>query len=303
MAPLKRALAATRPLFLSASVLPVLTGTAWGWHIAGGLDAAAGLLALLATMLVHAASNVYNDISDETHGTDRANTTPLTPFAGGSRCIQEGLVTLGDMRRLAAALALLAAVAGALLVQRKGWPVLAFGLAGGALGAAYSLPGLRLCGRGLGELTIAIAFGVLPVTGAAWLQGADPGGAALLLALPVSAWIAAVITANEIPDAAADAATGKRTLAVRLGARTPLLYAALQATAFCACALLALRGLIPPWSLAVPAALLLPAGVAAGALRGGRSEVMRGLRLTLLVHAAGCLWLGAVVLGWGGASG
>lgn len=109
---LQLAIAATRPRFLTTSLLPVLVGTAWGWRLAGRLDLPSLALALVATLLVHAASNVYNDVSDEELGTDRANTTRIPPFTGGSRYIQDGLVSLPEMRRLAGILAVLAAGAG-----------------------------------------------------------------------------------------------------------------------------------------------------------------------------------------------
>ena len=242
---LSLALAATRPRFLTASMLPVLAGSAWGVRFAGTVDVPALLLALAATGLVHAASNVYNDVSDEQLGTDRANTTRIAPFTGGSRFIQDGLLGVTDMRRLAGTLALLAVLAGALLAVRSGVAVLAFGLAGGLLGLAYSLPGVRLSGRGLGELAIAAAFGLLPVAGGFWLQSGVLGWPALLLALPASAWVAAVILANEIPDAPSDGTTGKRTLAVRLGPRTPGLHGLIQALAFLGCGGLVAAGLVP----------------------------------------------------------
>lgn len=289
-------IAATRPRFLMASLFPVLVGSAWGWRVAGQLDLPALALALLATLLVHAASNVYNDVSDEELGTDRANTTRIAPFTGGSRLIQDGLIGLPEMRRLAGILALLAAGAGAALALRAGPGVLAFGAAGGVLGAAYSLPGVRLSGQGLGEAAIAAAFGVLPVTGAAWLQtgSLDPG--ALLLALPLSAWVTAIILANEIPDAPSDGFTGKRTLAVRLGARTPLLHGLVQVAGFLAVGLVAARGLVPGWSVALPAVLLAVGMYASRLLAGARPQVARGIRLTLAIHAAGSLWLLAAVI-------
>jgi 1,4-dihydroxy-2-naphthoate octaprenyltransferase len=290
------ALAATRPRFLAASLLPVLVGTAWGWHVAGGLDPGPLVLALAATACLHAASNAWNDVGDELSGTDRANSAAIRPYTGGSGLIQSGAIDVGAMRRLALALAALAVALGGALAAWRGPGVLAFGAAGAALGAAYSAPGVRLAGRGLGEAAIAAAFGLLPVTGAAWLQSGRVDAGALLVALPVSAWIAAVIVANEIPDAPADGRTGKRTLAVRLGARTPGLHALLQIAAFAACLALAGAGLVAAWTVAGPA-LLLAGGLAASrALGGDRAALARGIRLTLAVHAAGCLWLLAALV-------
>lgn len=290
-AQLKLVLVATRPAFLTASLLPVLAGSAWGARAAGAVDLVSLAAALLATALVHLASNVYNDVSDEILGTDRANTTRIGPFTGGSRVIQDGLATIDGMRRLATRLAVLAAVAGGFLAVRAGPAVIGFGAAGAALGFAYSRPGIRLAGRGLGEAAIALAFGVLPVAGAFWLQAGTVTGTALLLSLPASAWVAAVIVANEVPDAPSDAATGKRTLAVRLGARVPALHLALQSAACAGAVLLALANLVPGWTLLGPALLLATGARAARSLAGDRAAVATAIRLTLAVHALGCAWL------------
>lgn len=300
MTGLPLAFAATRPQFLTASVLPVLIGTAWGWRVTGDVQAGPLVLALAATACVHASSNAYNDFSDELFGTDRANTAAIRPFTGGSGLIQSGAIDLHSMRRVALALAALALVLGGALALWRGPGVIAFGLAGMALGAAYSLPGVRLSGRGLGEVAIAAAFGPVPVAGAAWLQSGRLDADALLLSLPVAAWVAAIILANEVPDAPADGRTGKRTLAVRLGPRTPLLLAATHGAAFVACTTLAARGVVQAWTLAGPA-LLLAAGLAAArATAGDRAALTRGIRTTLAVHAAGCLWLLAALVAGGG---
>ena len=51
-----------RPKFFPASVLPVLAGSAWGFMAAGQFDLSAFILALLATVCVHAGANVLNDV-------------------------------------------------------------------------------------------------------------------------------------------------------------------------------------------------------------------------------------------------
>lgn len=54
-----------RPKFFPASVLPVLAGTAWGYMAAGQFDLSCFVLALLATVCVHAGANVLNDVGDD----------------------------------------------------------------------------------------------------------------------------------------------------------------------------------------------------------------------------------------------
>jgi hypothetical protein len=86
------------------------------------------------------------------------------------------------------------------------------------LGLLYSLPGAQLSARGIGEAAVRFGLGVLPVLGAAWLQTDFVDARVLLLCIPVSGWVTAILIINEVPDIAADRAAHKRTLVVRFGA-------------------------------------------------------------------------------------
>jgi 1,4-dihydroxy-2-naphthoate octaprenyltransferase len=294
----KRGLLATRPKFFAASVLPVVVGTGWGYRQSGELNWSVFLLALGATVLVHAASNVWNDIGDDINGTDRLNDERIHPYTGGSRFIQNGVLDRQAMLRLSVGLASAGLVLGVTLVWLKGMMVLLLGVSGAALGYLYSSPTVRLNGRGVGETAVAIAFGVLPVCGAAWLQSGVISWPELLLAVPVSSWVAAILLVNEVPDRKADGISGKRTLAVRLGTQgTALLYAGLHSIAMLAAMALVILGALPTAVLLVPLVLL---GVGFAAARkiavGSRSPLKQSIEMTLTVHGVGCLWL--VSLAW-----
>lgn len=291
----KRAFHATRPKFFPASVLPVLAGTAWGAYAANQFDLYVFSLALLATVCVHAASNVLNDVGDEIIGTDRRNEQRIYPYTGGSRFIQMGILTQSRMARLGVALLVIAALAGIALFIEKGPVVLLFGVAGIALGVLYSLGPVKLSAIGLGETAVAIAFGVLPVTGAAWLQGATIDTTLLLFSLPVSAWVAAILLINEVPDIEADAASGKGTLPVRLGlSRTSLLYFLIHASALLVIVTLTLQGHLPLLAPLAPVGLMILAWRASISIRTGiedRAAMTRAIESTLAIHTIGCLWL------------
>lgn len=301
----KRFFFATRPKFFPASVLPVLAGTAWGAALAGQVDVLVFLLALMATVCVHAGSNVLNDVGDDAGGTDRQNNLRIYPYTGGSRFIQEGILDSPAMARLGWGLLAVAMLAGVWLIAIKGLVVLYFGLAGVLLGVLYSLGPVRLSAVGFGEMAVAIAFGILPVTGAAWLQGGVTDTTLLLFAIPVSAWVAAILLINEVPDILADGATGKRTLPVRLGpVRTSWLYLAIHVIAAVSVLLLALQGSLPVMSPVAPLLLLTLAWRASAAIRGSihndavenRPQLTAAIKMTLGIHTIGILWLIGCVL-------
>lgn len=293
---------ATRPRFFAASIIPLLVGTAWGQRVAGELDLGVLALALLAVLCVHAGANVLNDVFDGLSGNDWLNRGRISPYTGGSRFIQDGIMSTGQMACWGVTLLVLAVPAGAALVMEKGAGVLLFGLAGIAVGVLYSAPPANLSARGLGETAVGAAFGVLPVMGAAWLQGAALGFDALLLSAPVTFWVVAILLVNEMPDARADATVGRRTLVVRMGAQgAKRLYGMLHLAAPVAILILALRGVIPVWGLVPPAILALVAMLAARGIDtapGKQRKLKRTIEITLAIHALGGLWLAAAV--WSG---
>jgi len=295
---LRRYFLATRPKFFPASVLPVIAGTIWGAVLVGQLDLAAAVVALLATMAVHAASNVFNDVGDELNGTDRNNEKHIHPFTGGSRFIQNGVLSLDQMKRWASTLFGLGIIFGLLLIFLKGIEVLYFGLAGIALGMLYSLPVVQLSGRGVGELAIAVAFGVLPVCGAAWLQSGVLDMTVLLISIPISCWVAGILLINEVPDRIADEQAGKRTWPVRFGLDgARWLYVSLHVVAATAFLLLALQGVFPMWSAILPLVLLAGGWRAGGTLVTGDSAALEdGIKTTLAIHTVGAAWLTIVIL-------
>jgi 1,4-dihydroxy-2-naphthoate octaprenyltransferase len=174
------------------------------------------------------------------------------------------------------------------------------GLAGLGLGLLYSLPGVQLSARGIGEAAVAVSFGVLPVLGAVWLQAGRVDSGALLICLPVSAWAAAILIVNEVPDIEADRRAHKRTLAVRWGASgARWIYSGLTLFALAVSgAAIALRAL-PPWYAAIALAI---AGLSLRAASGisttpaARPQLKRSIQLSLAIHALGCICLLATIL-------
>ncbi len=293
----KRFFLATRPAFFPASVLPVIMGTAWGTQHARTIDIYVFVLAVLATLCVHAASNVLNDVGDDAIGSDQINEQRIYPYTGGSRFIQMGILSRSRMAQLGIGLLITAVMLGTALYNAKGPTVALLGITGIALGILYSLGPLRFSSLGIGEVTVAVAFGVLPVVGAAWLQGAPINSALMLFALPVSAWVGAILLVNEVPDIDADRATGKNTLPVRMGlARTSRLYFLLHTAAVTVIVCMTLRRMLPLLAPLVPLGLLFWAWRARQSIRGGiqnRESMSRAIKQTLAIHTIGCIWLAA----------
>jgi 1,4-dihydroxy-2-naphthoate polyprenyltransferase len=257
----------TRLPFLSATFVPVLLGIA----IAASHGAFSWWLALLTVIggaFAHLAINVANDIFDTLSGADEANPNP-TKYSGGSRVVLYDLVTLRGLIVLDAALFGAAAAIGLLLVWATGsLTLLVIGIAGIALGLAYTAPPLKLVHRGLGEIAVALGFGPIMLLGAYVVQTGTLNWEAAVASVPVAILISLVLYVNEIPDRAGDAVAGKRTLPVRLSAEVVTnLYLVAALAAFGLIVAGVVAGLFPPFTLlalaAVPLALRVYDGIRA----------------------------------------
>ncbi|MDD5389814.1 MAG: prenyltransferase [Gallionellaceae bacterium] len=211
--PVKRYLLATRPAFLTIALAGCLLGfataleTAFSWPLA--------LLTLFLAVAAQAGVNVFNDYYDHLNGTDEANVDRLFPFTGGSRFIQNGVMS--PRQTLLYGLVLFAGViAGGLwLIETRGTGLFWIGLAGLLIGWAYSAPPLKLNSRGLGEACVAVGF-LLIVAGADFVQRGAVSPAPWLIGLPYALLVTNILYINQFPDRAADIQAGKLHWVARL---------------------------------------------------------------------------------------
>lgn len=250
MGRLKTLFLATRPQFLPAIAVPVGLGGAVAWSFSGAFSPVFFAISLFAALCYHAGMNVLNDYYDFKNGADALNKSPLTPFAGGSRFIQKRLLTPKETLFLGAGCVAAGTVAGLYLAWAATPLILAVGALGLLSGYFYSAPPLFLAGRGLGEATVGMNFGLLTVVGSCMVQTKVFSLEAALASLPLSFLIAALLMANEFPDFESDRLAGKRNLIVRLG-KTKGAYALLAVVFFAFASIIAgvSTGLMPPLSL------------------------------------------------------
>jgi 1,4-dihydroxy-2-naphthoate octaprenyltransferase len=290
--------AAVRPGFLLVSVGGAALGLAAA-ALQGPVDRMLALLSLLGAAAAHAGINVLNDYYDHLNGGDAANTQRLYPFSGGSRVIQNGVLSTRHMLGFGSGLLAAVALLGLALMAWCGAALWWVGLGGLLLGWAYSAPPLWLAARGLGELAVGLGFGVLLPMGAYFVQRGAYGTAPLAVGLPYALLVANVLLLNQFPDAAADAACGKRTLVLRLGKESAgTLYWLLALLAAGLLPAGVALDLLPPAALwALPAVLpALPAWRRLRANSGGGSALLHAIRLTLAAALAYAALLTAALL-------
>jgi len=295
--PLLKYFLATRPPFLSVSVFAALIGIASALYSGVGVSVFSAALTILFALVAHAGVNVLNDYYDELNGTDRINTDRVFPFTGGSRFIQNGVLTVRETGVFGAVLMGLTVAGGLWLTLRSGGGLLLIGATGMLIGWAYSAPPLRLNSRGWGEACVAAGFALIAI-GADYVQRGAFSTVVVAAVIPYALLVMNILYINQFPDYRADLAAGKHHWVARLGpalARWGYLLVAAVAYVFLGATVAV--GWLPLLALAalLPAALSFNAG---SALLGHATAPQRlepAIKMTIAAASAHGLLLSAAM--------
>lgn len=296
--PLALYFAATRPAFLTATLVACLLGLASAAHGVVALDAGTAIATVVLALLVHAAVNVLNDYYDALNGTDALNTERVFPFTGGSRFIQNGVLTAAQTAVFGYALLLVSMLGGLWLVWQAGTGLLLIGVAGLLIGWAYSAAPLQLNARGLGEACVLLGFlGV--VIGADYVQRHTFDWQPWWTGLPYALLVTNLLYVNQFPDRKADAAAGKRHWVVRLPVEKAAWVYPLLALAALGALLVSVRGGGLPWQAlfsALPLLLSARASMLLVRFAGEPARLLPAIRLTLVTMLAHGILLTLILL-------
>ena len=201
--------------------------------------------ALIGSILIHAGTNLQNDVGDFRRGAD------LVGRIGPRRATTEGWLSARQVQGAAALCFGLAVLPGFYLAAAGGWPIVAVGIASIAAGAAYTAGPRPIAYTGWGEFFVLVFFGLVAVCGMYYLHSGTLTFSALLAGAAVGALASAVLVVNNLRDIESDRRIGKNTLAVQRGRRfTTWEYALLMHVPFVLAILLAIEerqiGLLAP---------------------------------------------------------
>ena len=200
-----------RAPFLLLPVTLVAAGAAAAWW-EGDFSWLRTLVALVGLVSLHAAVNVFNEVSDFKSGIDLE--TARTPFSGGSGTLPSGTLDAVVATRLGAGAAFIGLVAGYWFLSLVGWRLLPILVIGGLATLTYTD---FLARHYVGELFAGLGLGAMPVLGTAMVQGGRIGSAAVVASVPAFLMTLNLLLLNEFPDERADRAGGRRNLVLLLG--------------------------------------------------------------------------------------
>ncbi|HEX4338451.1 MAG TPA: prenyltransferase [Polyangiaceae bacterium] len=206
---------ASRPLAQISIAVPLVYGQALAFAAYGTfawkLFAAVHLFGLMDQLFVVYTNDVADFVSD-------AHNTTYNRYSGGSRVIAEGKLAPIDLAGAATvSLFGMAAVAAYLVFREHRAFMVVIAAIGAHLVWVYSFPPFRLSYRGFGEWLQGIGLGVLLPVAGFYAQAGTLTGLSPFTLLPgfLLGYAGHVVAA--LADAPSDAASSKRTLAVRRG--------------------------------------------------------------------------------------
>jgi len=203
---------ASRPPFYIATIVPLMAG--WMLAIRDGAPRQVGLFLLinLYSVMVHFATNLANDYFDHFQGADSGESI------GGSRMLQAGLITIGELRAALLFLYLgsFTLAVGYMTVAGM-WVLSPFVALSIFSSIFYTAPPIRYGYHGLGEIFAGLNMGPVMVLGTYWIMTGHPSWEAVLISIPIGIMVAGILYYQSIPDMKTDEAVGKMTITVRLG--------------------------------------------------------------------------------------
>ncbi len=293
-APARAWLLASRPATLPAAAVPVFIGAAVAVTRGASLRPFVFVVTLAAALLIQIGTNFANDYSDFHRGADHEGRL------GPLRVTQSGLLSHRAVRRGIVAAFGAASLLGCYLAWIGGWPIVLIGVLSLIFGFTYTGGPWPFGYHGLGDLFVFIFFGLIAVTGTAYLQAGSWSTVALAASVPAGLLVTNILVINNLRDIPTDRAAGKRTLAVRIGERgTRGQYALFAALAYLVPTVMAFTGsptrrwLLLPW-VTSPLAIVLVRQVLGGLAGRELNQILK--RTGQLLLSFGVLFAAGLVL-------
>ena len=229
-----------RPFSLTAAAVPVLLGTALA-YTDGAFDPYPFLAMLFGSLLIQAATNMFNEFFDERRGLDVAGTVGIAGSIVGGRLAARS-VLVGALLCYIVALFL-----GIYLISVGGWPILVLGCLSALGGYLYSAGPRPIAYTPASEAAVFVFMGILIVIIAYAVQADAFPLYVPLAALPIGGPVAAILLANNLRDLVSDRRGGRRTLPIVFGREVGVfVYRALLLEAYVAIGALLALGVVPP---------------------------------------------------------
>lgn len=234
-----------RPHTLTASFVPVFIGTMLAW-MDGQIHIPVFLAMLLASILIQAATNMFNEYYDFKRGLDTEQSVGI-----GGTIVRDGIQP-GIVIRLAFSFYGIALLLGIYICIASSWWIAIIGLICMLFGYLYTGGPVPIAYTPFGELFAGFFMGTVIIGISYFIQTATVTMNVLLISIPIALLIGAILLANNIRDLDGDKKSGRKTIAILIGRNNAIKFlASLFIIAYGLTIMLILIGILPAWALLV----------------------------------------------------
>lgn len=233
-----------RPHTLTASFIPVFIGSMLAYAETSSLHIPLFLVMLLASMLIQAATNMFNEYFDYKRGLDNEHSVGIGGTIVRDRVHPKTVLNLGYL------FFFISILLGVYICVTTSWWVAVIGAGSMVIGYLYTGGPLPIAYTPFGELAAGFLMGTVIIGISFFIQTGYITQDLVLISIPTALFIACLLLANNIRDLDGDKKHGRKTIAILLGRPKAIL---LQTYTFIFIYLLTgfliLFGKLPIWSL------------------------------------------------------
>lgn len=201
----------TRPHTLTASFAPVLLGTAIAAVEKYDIHFLVFLAMLVASLLIQAATNMFNEYYDYKKGLDNENSVGI-----GGTIVRHGVAPRTIMI-IALSFYFIAMLLGIYICASSSWWLVAVGLVCMLIGFLYTGGPYPIAYSPFGELFSGAVMGMGIVLISYFIQSGTVSNNALLISIPSMILVGGIMLSNNIRDIVGDTAGGRKTMAILVG--------------------------------------------------------------------------------------
>ncbi|MET3196588.1 1,4-dihydroxy-2-naphthoate polyprenyltransferase [Bacillus sp. OAE603] len=206
-----------RPHTLTAAFIPVAIGSILA-HIDDSFHTLLFIAMLVASLLIQAAANMINEYYDYKRGLDHEGSVGI-----GGAIVRDGIKP-STVLQLAFTFFGISVLLGIYICMQSSWWIAVIGII--CMTAAYLYTGgpYPIAYTPFGELVAGFFMGVVIIGITYYIQAGSVPTKILLLSLPTSITIGAILTANNIRDLDNDKENGRKTLVILLGKKNSIIF-------------------------------------------------------------------------------
>ena len=233
-----------RPHTLTASFVPVFVGTMFALIHDNTFHVGLFLAMLVASILIQAATNMFNEYYDYVRGLDTEKSVGI-----GGTIVRDG-VAPKTVLQLAFIFFGIAILLGIYICIESSWWIAVIGAASMVIGYLYTGGPIPIAYTPFGELFAGLLMGTVIIAISYYIQTLMITKDVILVSIPIAIFIGAILLANNIRDLDGDKKSGRKTIAILIGRKNAIIFLAMMFfVAYAITASLIFTGILPVWSL------------------------------------------------------